>query len=76
MLLLISAVDAIRKDYRNCVKPHSPLLFPQLQSSVGFTVLVLSATMIGKTSHASIIIRQMLSFTVTGSVLPDQNVFF
>ena len=39
MLLLRSAVDAIRKDYRNCVKPHGPLLFPQLQSSVRFTVL-------------------------------------
>jgi hypothetical protein len=39
MLLLRSAVDAIRKDYRDCVKPHGPLLFPQLQSSVRFTVL-------------------------------------
>lgn len=35
----------------------------------------LSATMIGKTFHAFIIIRQMLSFAATDSALSAQNVF-
>lgn len=36
---------------------------------------ILSAAMIGKTFHDSVIIRQILSFIATDFALPAQNVF-
>jgi len=75
MLLLRSAVDVIRKDYRDCQNPIVLYYSFNCKAALDLPFWILSATMIGKTFHASVIIRKILSFIATDSALLAQNVF-
>lgn len=75
MLLLRSAVGAVRGGYRGCIEPR--VLYYSLDCRVALDLpfWILSVTMIGKTFHASIIIRRILFFIAANSALLAQDVF-